>query len=288
MKGVYYMQKTNYFIELQKGANYHSAYEKNGTQLRSKKKRRLKYYRRKLWLRLIFLISCMCISGWVVVVAWLTFFQSDWKSVSGEDIVSYSIIENEELQNKDINSEIESYTDTIWNLILVNYENLIPENYKVELVNVPGGEQVDKRIYKPLMEMLQDATAEELDPIVVSGYRTQEKQQSLYDKKIREYQHQGYSKNEAVELAQKWVANPGTSEHQLGLAVDINGATYDLYLWLQENSYKYGFIFRYPGNKTNITGVAEEVWHYRYVGKEAAMEIYERGICLEEYLEDLK
>jgi D-alanyl-D-alanine carboxypeptidase len=77
---------------------------------------------------------------------------------------------------------------------------------------------------------------------------------------------------------------PGHSEHQLGFAVDINGATYDVYLWLQENSYKYGFIFRYPGSKTDITGTAEEVWHYRYVGKEAAKEIYERGICLEEYL----
>ena len=87
-------------------------------------------------------------------------------------------------------------------------------------------------------------------------------------------------------MARQWVAEPGTSEHQLGLAVDINGATYDIYFWLQENSYKYGFIFRYPGNKTDLTGVAEEVWHYRYVGKEAAKIIYENGICLEEYMEN--
>ncbi len=79
---------------------------------------------------------------------------------------------------------------------------------------------------------------------------------------------------------------PGYSEHQTGLAVDINGAVYDVYLWLQENSYKYGFIFRYPGSKTDITGTAEEVWHYRYVRKKAAKEIFERGICLEEYLKD--
>ena len=59
---------------------------------------------------------------------------------------------------------------------------------------------------------------------------------------------------------------------------------YDLYFWLQENSYKYGFIFRYPGDKTDITGVAEEVWHYRYVGVEAATEMHEKGLCLEEYL----
>ena len=79
-----------------------------------------------------------------------------------------------------------------------------------------------------------------------------------------------------------------TSEHQLGLAVDINGAVYDIYLWLEENSWKYGFIFRYPAYKTDLTGVAGEVWHYRYVGKEAAQEIYEQGVCLEEYLETLQ
>ena len=78
---------------------------------------------------------------------------------------------------------------------------------------------------------------------------------------------------------------PNWAEYgRTGLAVDISGATYDLYFWLQENSYKYGFIFRYPGNKTEITGVSEEVWHYRYVGVEAATEMYEKSLCLEEYL----
>lgn len=177
--------------------------------------------------------------------------------------------------------------DTAWYLTLVNRQHPLPENYTgdpIDLVDVPGGEKVDARIYEPLMEMLEDAGA--LAPVVVSGYRTPEKQQRLYTDKIKEYTKQGYSEAEATELAQQWVAAPGTSEHQLGLAVDINGPAYDIYLWLQENSYKYGFIFRYPGNKTHITYVAEEVWHYRYVGKEAAAEIHERGICLEEYLED--
>ena len=109
-------------------------------------------------------------------------------------------------------------------------------------------------------------------------------QQKFFDDKVAKYRNEGHSKSEAEELAKQWVAVPGYSEHQVGLAVDINGATYDLYFWLQENSYKYGFIFRYPGNKTEITGVAEEVWHYRYVGVEAATEMYEKGLCLEEYL----
>lgn len=152
-----------------------------------------------------------------------------------------------------------------------------------------GGELVDERIYEPLMEMLEAAKEGNWNqlPLVVSGYRTQEEQQRLYDDRIAKYRGQGFSESEAKEMAEQWVAVPGHSEHQLGFAVDINGATYDVYLWLQENSYKYGFIFRYPGNKTERTGTAEEVWHYRYVGPEAAAEIYEQGICLEEYLENL-
>ena len=174
-----------------------------------------------------------------------------------------------------------------WNLTLVNRSNPIPENWEVELVEVEGGERVDKRICEPLMKMLNDAKQANQGqlPEVVSGYRTSEKQQSLYEEKIKKYRWEGYSEKKAKELATQWVALPGYSEHQLGIAVDINGAVYDLYLWLQENSYRYGFIFRYPGEKTEITGTAEEVWHYRYVGEEVARRMYEQGICLEEYIE---
>lgn len=178
-----------------------------------------------------------------------------------------------------------SDTDTPWYLTLVNRWNPLPEDYEVDLVEVPGGEKVDQRIYEPLMELLAAAEAEELGPIVVSGFRTEAKQRSLFEDKVREYRREGHSQEEAQALAERWVARPGTSEHQLGLAVDINGAVYDVYLWLEENSWKYGFIFRYPAYKTDITGIEGEVWHYRYVGKEAAQEIYEQGICLEEYLE---
>lgn len=183
----------------------------------------------------------------------------------------------------------ESLSEGSWNLTLVNKWNAIPENYEVTLTEVYGGEQVDERIYQPLMEMLEDARESNWDelPRVVSGYRTQKMQYELYNDKVAEFRRQGYSQTEAEKAAAQWVSKPGHSEHQLGLAVDINGATYDVYLWLQENSYKYGFIFRYPGNKTEITGTAEEVWHYRYVGKDAAAEIHAKGICLEEYLENL-
>ena len=110
--------------------------------------------------------------------------------------------------------------------MLVNYENAIPENYEPKLVEVPGGEKVDERIYDPLMEMLEAAKEGNWDqlPMVVSGYRTQKKQQQLYDDKVAGYRKEGNSQSEAEELAKQGVSVPGYSEHQIGLAVDINGA----------------------------------------------------------------
>ncbi len=180
-------------------------------------------------------------------------------------------------------------TGTPWYLTLVNKQHPISKDYEPELIKVQGGEHVDKRIYEPLMEMLEDAKTTNLGqlPRVVSGYRTADTQLELYNQKIEKFKKEGYSESEAKAQAEQWVALPGHSEHQLGLAVDINGAVYDVYSWLQENSYKYGFIFRYPGSKTQIADIAEEVWHYRYVGPDAAAEIYEQGLCLEEYLENI-
>ena len=88
----------------------------------------------------------------------------------------------------------------------------------------------------------------------------------------------------AQALAERWVARPGTSEHQLGLAVDINGAVYDVYLWLEENSWKYGFIFRWPADKKDSTGCEEDLTVLRYVGSEYATAMQQRSLCLEEYI----
>ncbi len=218
----------------------------------------------------------------------------DFTSAGGRPVVAPAQTKAEKIPAEETQPEEAKNTDPVdsdraWYLTLVNRWNPIPENYAVNLVEVTGGELVDERIYGPLTELLEAAREDNLGqlPLVVSGYRTQEKQRQLYEDRIAEYRSQGYSEDKAKELAEQWVAVPGYSEHQLGFAVDLNGATYDVYLWLQENSYKYGFIFRYPGSKTEITGTAEEVWHYRYVGVAAATEMYEQGICLEEYLENL-
>lgn len=183
--------------------------------------------------------------------------------------------------------------DNGWNLILVNRNSYIPDDYKVELTELSNGEKVDSRIYPELQEMFNDARAQGYGLFVREGYRTQEEQQQLLDEKIEAYENEGKSKSEAKKLAEQWVAIPGTSEHQLGIAVDINADTTksssdDVYSWLAENAHKYGFIKRYPSDKTDITGVINEPWHYRYVGKEAALEIYSQGMCLEEYIDALE
>jgi len=179
-----------------------------------------------------------------------------------------------------------------WNLILINRDNYIPKNYEVELTTLSNGQQVDSRIYPDLQAMFDDARAAGLQLFVRAGYRTWEEQQELLDAKIEAYRDEGHSNSEAKRLAKEWVAVPGTSEHQIGIAVDINADTSvcssdAVYTWLAENAYKYGFIYRYPSDKKDITGVINEPWHYRYVGKEAAEEMYLSGLCLEEYIQQL-
>ena len=192
-------------------------------------------------------------------------------------------------QNKSANSVVKDEL-----LTLVNFENTIPKDWKVDLVQLNNGQSVDRRIYDDLIAMLQAAKSEGLNPLICTSYRTNEKQEQLYQNKVSEYLSQGYSKVEASDKAAFWVARPGTSEHQLGLAVDIV-STKNQRLdrsqentveqqWLIQNSWKYGFVLRYPTNKNSITGVGYEPWHYRYVGKEHAKKINELGVCLEEYV----
>ena len=136
---------------------------------------------------------------------------------------------------------------------------------------------------------MKDGADEGYHMIVVEAFRTEEEQQYLMDEKVKAYMDEGYPKILAREMAEKWVAVPGTSEHQLGIAVDIN-PDYDrsgkeVYEWLAENAHEYGFINRYPEDKVHITGIMNEPWHYRYVGEDVAKQMYEQGVCLEEYLD---
>ncbi len=186
---------------------------------------------------------------------------------------------------------------TDWNLRLVNPWNSMSENPDIELTQLSNGHSVDQRCYPDLQEMMDDCRAEGLSPTICSSYRTWETQQSLFDANVNKLVAQGYSKEDAQAETAKAIAVPGTSEHQLGLALDIvdvnnqnlNETQEDtpVQKWLMKNSWKYGFILRYPNDKSDITGIIYEPWHYRYVGKDIAKEIYDADICLEEYLERL-
>lgn len=176
-----------------------------------------------------------------------------------------------------------------WNLIVVNRWNEIPKDFSISLTELSNGQKVDSRIYPDLQEMFDAMRAEGIYPIVREGYRTAEEQQEILEERIQRYMNEGYSRSKAERTAKKWVAVPGTSEHQLGIAVDINAdktqsSNEDVYQWLVNNAYKYGFILRYPQGKEDITGAEYEPWHYRYVGAEIALELYQNQICLEEYL----
>ena len=180
-------------------------------------------------------------------------------------------------------------TQDAWYLIIVNQWNTLPEDYSLELTELSNGQKVDSRIYPSLQEMFDDARADGVYPIVREGYRTAQDQQDILDERIDAYLYEGYSREDAEAAAKAWVALPGTSEHQLGIAVDINAeesmCTHEsVYAWLAANAHEYGFILRYPEGKEELTGISYEPWHYRYVGPEAAQEIYESGLCLEEYI----
>ena len=177
-----------------------------------------------------------------------------------------------------------------WELILVNDKHPLPEHYTVNLVEAEPGKYVEERIYDYLNEMFAAAREEGVYPIIRDAYRSKEEQQRIMKNKVTAYKNEGYPEFLARRYAKEWVAEPGKSEHQLGLAVDINAektlCTNEMvYAWLEKNAHQYGFILRYPLDKENITNTAYEPWHYRFVGIEAASKMYEKNLCLEEYVE---
>lgn len=182
-----------------------------------------------------------------------------------------------------------------WRLTLINADHPLAEGYVPKLTEIDAsGRRIDRRIAGELKRMLADMEQEGLSPLVCSAYRTWEKQTNLFNNQLNKQRAQGLSAAEAAGAASAIVAAPGTSEHQLGLAVDIVSLEYQTlddgqertleFQWLQKHCWEYGFILRYPPKLSHRTGVIYEPWHYRYVGPEAAWAIMSQGICLEDYL----
>ena len=180
-------------------------------------------------------------------------------------------------------------------LMLVNPWNPLPDNYEPQLVFLGDGIYMDERAAGPLTKMLQACLADGYMSVPISGYRTQEYQQELYDNKVERLLRDGWPEDRVYEEAAKSVAVPGTSEHQLGLAMDIldvNNPNLDItqewtnaQRWLMKHCTEYGFILRYPNGSTEITGIIYEPWHYRYVGKATAAAVSASGQVFEEYLQ---
>ena len=207
--------------------------------------------------------------------------------------------ENESSQTTLSPEKTVDYASLPWNLKLVNFEHALDETFEpAELSEVDNGYAADSRIADATKKMIADARSKDnVRIIALSAYRDYDYQMELFENKVQRLQQEkGYSVGKAREEAKTVVAYPGTSEHQLGLALDLVDARHvkldesqentAAYKWLYEHCAEYGFIVRYPNGKTDITGIIYEPWHFRYVGVEAATYIMEHNITLEEYLSD--
>lgn len=189
------------------------------------------------------------------------------------------------------------FTSTGAKIMVANPWNIIPADYSPNLQNTEGGMLIEKSCKESLDKMLADCRAAGHGVVLISAFREHSTQIYLYNRKVNYYLNQGLDAAKARTEAGKVVAMPGTSEHELGLAVDLVDSAYtgldeaqentDTQKWLMEHCWEYGFILRYPNNKSDATGIIYEPWHYRYVGTQVAQELKETGLCLEEYLDKL-
>lgn len=168
-------------------------------------------------------------------------------------------------------------------VLLVNAKNPLPQGYDPELITISEWHQVASPCYDALMQMLSDCEAAGIEYDLNSSYRTQARQTAILEQYTKNYmKDRNLTFEEARAQVLEFVAIPGTSEHQLGLAVDLLNS--DAVEWFNEHCWDYGFIRRYTAEKENITGIIDEPWHFRYVGREIALELKDAGVCLEEYL----
>lgn len=196
------------------------------------------------------------------------------------------------------------------NLMLLNNDWELPEDFKWDLVYWSNGQSVDalslnykeydqvfavdRAAYQPLKDMFAAAQKAGVPLQMVSPYRSIQKQDRLFTESVNYYKNQGYSESEAIKKANISRTFTGTSEHNTGFGFDIlekgnwtlsekfeNTAQFK---WLMENAENYGFILRYRKDKTDITGIMYEPWHFRYVGVEHARKINSKNMCLEEYI----
>lgn len=219
-------------------------------------------------------------------------FKKDEKKAPPTTEISTQIPTSEE--GPDLKAEAQAiYTKDKNLLILVNEQNPLNMGYTFTHHTLNCGLDVDERIYNDMLAMLTDLNNIDLHYTIISAYRSRDEQTSVVNARAAELMSQGMSEDEAYAEVYKTIQKPGTSEHETGLCFDIVSegtynlddtvATQDTVVWLTDNCYKYGFILRYPKGKESITGISYEPWHFRYVGKDAALFMHENNLTLEEF-----
>lgn len=179
-----------------------------------------------------------------------------------------------------------------WELILVNFDNKMPDDFQHKIVH-QFNVDLDSRIVTPFQKMHDAAQKDNIKLWISSGYRSPEKQGVLFNQEIQTYSKMGLDYLSAVGKAEKSVARAGYSEHNTGLAIDLNGVldnfdTTPASKWLNAHAQEYGFVLRFPKDKQELTKIKYEPWHFRYVGVENAKKMQELDLCLEEYIDYLK
>lgn len=246
----------------------------------------------------VFLVSCVSVlvAGFLGGVALGRYVESRQaaETVQKKDN-QYESLEKEYNSVKE-QAEAQNEETRPWYLMLVNQSHPMEDGYVPELANIDDAHQVDARVLEPLQNMLKAASDEGYSLYVCSAYRSVDRQKELFNESMIDYVNQGMTYYEAAIETAKSIAWPGESEHATGLAMDIVSSDYagldekqgetDDQKWLMEHCYEYGFILRYPKDKSEDTGIIYEPWHYRYVGVEAALAIRDQGVTLEEYLNE--
>ena len=246
----------------------------------------------------VFFVSCatVLVAGFLGGVALGRYVESRQaaETVQKKD-KQYESLEKEYNSVKE-QAEAQNEETRPWYLMLVNQSHPMEDGYVPELANIDDAHQVDARVLEPLQNMLKAASDEGYSLYVCSAYRSVDRQKELFNESMIDYVNQGMTYYEAAIETAKSIAWPGESEHATGLAMDIVSSDYagldekqgetDDQKWLMEHCYEYGFILRYPKDKSEDTGIIYEPWHYRYVGVEAALAIRDQGVTLEEYLNE--
>lgn len=242
------------------------------------------------------------------------------QSVNNSKEESSTLSKKDKVSSKDVSSKkpsnssntssenvAETFTTTkvrkedMWSLVLVNRDNALDGDMNIQKTKFDT-QYVDSRAANAYKKMYDAAKKDGITLYLRSGYRSVSTQRVNYNADIQRNLNKGYSKDEAVRLTEQYYARPGESEHHTGLAFDIITPEYHknvytlcdkfaqtkAYTWLVNNSANYGFILRYPKDKTNITKINYEAWHYRYVGVEHSKYITINNLCLEEYIERYK